>query len=458
MNLYNLLTSALYEGGAASHMKHPYEKFKTPKELLEFFRKFLEGEYKAYEKVDGYNLFVGFDDNGDVVAVRNKNQGPIKNIWEKFDLDHSAYDAFNAGWRAIKSKLSNLSKEDRVKFKLIDDNNKPLNFINLEILFGYIPNLIPYSKTTNYIVFHSLEGSPKTNWVKVGINSKDQEEKLLKSLANKLKDTSVVYSKFDYTLDGDVSKERKQERSYWRFVGPIGFSKEQIRKSVESVVKGWLDLEETKKLIEFSKIKPPKDNVDEYNDKLFKVMKDFTKKIGKEILIGLKSKLSDEIVVGKPGIEGLVIDVDGDLVKITGDFIDYNKPQDLQVVDATKDIREYIQNDILGLNVITFSGVKSKKLKDVLDFILEKRKKKFKYSFDDELYYDHINKIRELIEKAQKDIKNIYEVLYKKGRSYEVKSILSQYFILSKFKDSLKNIKTYYDLIKTYSSVFYRIR
>lgn len=463
MTLFELMQKQglLNEGGAGGHMKHPYEKYTTPEELLKFFNDFLAGKFAGTEKVDGYNLFAGFNKQGKVVAVRNKTHPPIENITNKFGLTHGAYEGFSAGWKAIKSGLDRLSKEDRVKYKLVDEDDIPINFINLEILFGYIPNVVPYSRTVNFIVFHTLAGAPSNDWDSPGA---ENEKKLLKQLADKLGTASVTSTKVKYEGDpGKIQRETKPVKSYWEFKGPIKIQKDNIKSELKNIVQQWQSYPEVKKLKEFSKRPVPakdSDKYEEYDDERFKLMKAVTKRIGKEVLGSMVSKLSDtgQVISGHPGMEGIALDIEGDLIKITGDFLDFNKPEDIPSVDATKSIREKIQNDILGMSVKTLSSLKDKTTSGLIDFVLAKRKKKYTYEINEKVPQEKIRELRDLVAEGQHDIAEALKVVRNKGREFDERSLLVQSFLLSSFKDKLEKVQTYEELLSTYGEVFYNIK
>lgn len=421
-------------GGAAGHMSHPYEVYKDAKSFINFFDKFLSGEYECTEKVDGLNLFVGYNISGDVVALRNKNEGYISNINERFPLSHCAYTEFISGWKAIKSKLENLSKEDRVKYNLIDDIGCPKSFINLEILFGYIPNVVPYSKTTNYIVFHSLEGVTCYSWYH------NDDVKFLKKIADKLDSVATNSSEILYTGEpGEIKKERKSIKSYWKFKGPIIFTKNEIKNNMDGILQYW------KKTMEYAVLS---------NNTVPIIMTSITKKLGKFIVNKIKSKLSDNIekMKGCPGIEGLVVHVRKDKVKITGDFLEFNRPINSKTFDAIKSTREYIQKDLLNLNVTTLRTLENKTVEGLKEFVLNKRNKNSEYELS-----DHFNKeeVISTIDKTQEVIKKFLPEM--SARKFEIKNLLSQSYLLSKFKDELIKDNSIEDLIKSYGKIFYRI-
>ena len=138
----------LNEGGLAGHMMHVIEALST-KDIFVFFDKLLKGELSLLEKVDGVNLFVGFNKAGKLTYARNFTDEPSTNIEAKFPLSHPGGDCFRAGFKALQQGFEKLSKQDRIKAGLIDINGNPKAFINLEIIYGEIPNLIQYSNINN---------------------------------------------------------------------------------------------------------------------------------------------------------------------------------------------------------------------------------------------------------------------------------------------------------------------
>ena len=438
-------TNLLLCGGAGGHMLHPYDKYKDPKDFLDFFRRFLTGEIEATEKVDGYNLFVGYNKKGKVVAARNKNQDPIENITDKFPLTHGAFAGFYAGWKALKSKFESLSVEERERYNLWDYG--PKNFINLEILYGYIPNVVPYSHTTNYIVFHNFGGTPENGWEPQATKTEKTD---LTALAKKLDSVAITSSEVVFSgTPGHVERTTEKIKSFWKFKGPIEFRKEEIKGQLERVAKEWQSYPEIQQL------KKEKDAT-----KQIELMRQITKKIGEEVLNTIVSKLSEtgEKIVGHPGIEGLVLRQDGEPIKITGRFLDFSRPEDVPMFDATKDLREYIQKEILGLSTTTLTAVKDKTKSSVYQYVLNKRKKKFDYDLTDELSPETKKEVVKKISGEQKEIQKVVKDLEKKGRDYDLKSLLTQSYMLSEFKKRILEAKTYQNLVDAYSTVFYNIK
>lgn len=455
MNLKDFLNKALYEGGAAGHMMHPYDKFEDPADMLEFFENFLAGKITGTEKVDGFNLFAGLED-GTAVAVRNKNEAPMDDINKKFGMNHPAHNGFTAGWRAIKEGLESLTDAEVTKFNLND------NFINMELLYGYIPNAVPYSQTTNFIVFHGFMGKPENNWQPDDIENQDQ---ILRELANKLGIIRVETPNITFVgSPDDVKRKVEILESEWKFYGPIEINEKDVKKHLKDVVSQWKKYPEVQALLKFSK---SEDNMDltslepeelkDHQDQKFKLMKAATKKIGSAVLSNMVSKLSDtgEVVPGYPGIEGIVTRQGNDLVKITGDFLDYSRPEDTPALDATKKLREVIQKEILGLNTTTLRGVKS--LSQLYDYVMNRKKKKYAYELDHGIPTTEKEKIREAIAKTKDEVRKVVKIIQDKGRAFDLKNLLIQSFMLTNIEKQLDKVNSYKDLLDLYGRELYSL-
>jgi hypothetical protein len=419
---------------------HPYDKFENAHDMLEFFENFLAGKIKGTEKVDGYNLLASLNEQGRAVAVRNKNKAPLEDINKKFGLNHPAHNGFTAGWTAIKQKFESLSTEERIRFNL------DKNFINMEILYGYIPNVVPYSQIINYIVFHGYVGNPGNNWMPV-----NQDEKL-RQLAKKLGTVKITSPNVTFSGDpNNVKRTIKNLKSEWKFLGPIEITKKDVKRHLQKVASEWRKYPEVQALIEFSK----QDKL--HQEKKFELMKAATRKVGSAILTNMVSKLSDtgEVVPGYPGIEGIVTKQDGDLVKITGDFLDYAKP-DIPALDVTKKLREVVQKDILGLNTTTLRGVEN--LEQLYDYVMQRKKKKYGYLLEDDLLTDEKNKIRKTIESSKEDVKNVVKIIQSKGRAFDIKNLLIQTFMIINIEKQLGDLVAYCDLITLYGKELYNLK
>jgi hypothetical protein len=339
----------LSEGGAGAHMAHPYDVL-SPDDLLDFFDRLLNGDIETREKFDGQNIVVGYNEDGDVVFTRSPNEKMTTDIEAKFPLSHPAGDVFRAAFTALKKSLGRLSKTDRKKYKLIDEDGKPIRCLNLEIMMKKIPNIIEYSDVDNFLVFHNYLNTYINNYAPIDDPNTDQ---LLNSLSDKLKEETVNSEVVYYTGDigGKITKTIKKENSDWKFVGPTKISKEKLSSELKKVASKWKKFPEVMKLKNWKTM--PKD---ELND----VMKKATEKIGSEILINLTSTLfSGKRLTphGHPRIEGLVAKLPSGNVKITGDFNIINQklwgPLKMGLGKPIKDLNSFILNDVLEIPKIS---------------------------------------------------------------------------------------------------------
>lgn len=104
---------------------------------------FLENHrtYKATEKVDGSQLLFGIDEHGFYTSRETKGGKRIYNLSE-YDLDfHNTYRRM--AHAALQSSIS----------LLIDAGMKVGDQVEIEVLYGSLPNVIEYSESTNYIIF-----------------------------------------------------------------------------------------------------------------------------------------------------------------------------------------------------------------------------------------------------------------------------------------------------------------
>lgn len=395
-------------GGAAGHMLHVYEKYTTHSDAIIFYERFLNGEFKCTEKVDGFNLFVGYNQEGEFCFTRNKNQEPSTNIDSRFPQSNIARPAFESGFIAIKNALSNLPKE------ALDGN-----FLNIEILPVSMPNIIKYDEIISYIVIHSTEGNPWNNWTASDIN--------LEQLVENLPLEIVVIPMNEY--DGDIEYPFQMPvtfRSLWKISAPIIFDRNEILLSNIPTAKYNKELE------------------------LKLACKDFEN----FILSRFKSKLAkDKTQI--PAIEGIVIDDGSDLIKITGNYLDYNRA--IENFDFFKNVRHFVHNTIFNTTVTTLNTLKNKNLQGVKDFLIEKRKKSFLYDWKDSIPNDSIQLLDILIDGELKCLKVFYENNQDKLRNFDKRNIFYQSFKLNRLKDVLKCVPTYEDFVRSYSLIFYDI-
>jgi len=336
----------LLEGGIPGHMPHPYEVFE-PKDLLDFVDKLFSGDLIGTEKVDGVNILLGLDNDKKIVFARNKTEEPFSVVGEKFHTTHPAHDAFAAALIATQTAFAALSDEELEHFTLLR-KGQPNNFINTEILYGEVPNLIPYSKVKNYIVFHGFKGRKDTSYGDPIIDSDVDTTKLLNKLTNRLGELEISSNvvKF-FGAPGGVIKEIVPEKSKWQFSGPVNVDLSNIKDQLDSILKELKTHDEYKALY-----KHIKGDITLTDEQRLDVGKELIALAGSKMLAILKSALADpdvRIQTGHPGIEGVVFktstgDLKDQLIKITGDFSALNQ-----------DSWEYLRNTIPSVKKL-FTG------------------------------------------------------------------------------------------------------
>ena len=177
----------ILEGGAAGHMKHPFDD-----QSLTFgdFKKIIDAglqgelnfEEEATEKTDGQNVFATVQD-GEVKFARNK--GDMKNpmnlsqFKDKFEGHASklVQDTFQFAAEDLAKALIKLSPSNLEIF----DNGK--NFMNMELIYSKNPNVIYYDR--DIIQFHGIKITDGEG------NIIGEETKYANSIAKALKDVEA---------------------------------------------------------------------------------------------------------------------------------------------------------------------------------------------------------------------------------------------------------------------------
>jgi hypothetical protein len=450
-----IIKRLINEGGLAGHMTHPYDVL-TIDNFISFYDDLLSGNIETSEKVDGTQLTVGINNSGDVVFARNKTEKPSTNIESKFPISHPGGDAFRAGFAAIKEGLSRISKSDRIKFHLINKDGTTKNYLNLEILYGTIPNLIQYSETDNYIVFHGWFKGPEDNF------APDQHDRsLLTELAEKINSVKVKSEVVTfYGNIGSVKRDIKVKESNWIFKGPITISHDRIKTDLQKVASKWKSLPEVKTLVS------KKNELTQ--DQIFSLMKSLTAKIGSQILLNLASDLfsgTRKTPSNFPKIEGLVTQYKGNTLKITGDFAALNqelwKPLKDGLDKHIKEFNFFIMNDILGVkgvasitpqswNVVRKNGQQFLSIKGDSKFYSDKNKmlEKLDKSSIKSKIDETLNKLQKQYEEVLKDEKNV-------KRDEIVKAIRLGSFKIQQFRDELSSINTRVDLVEVFARTMF---
>lgn len=427
----------LQEGGAFGHMAHGYEVFKGT-ELFTFFDNIFSGKYEMYEKVDGLNVVWGIE-NGQVVFNLGGSQGNISSVEEKYSIYHPAGDAFRAGFQAIKEAVERMSPAYMRALGLLDGN-----MINSEILFGEIPNTVPYSKTTNYIVLHGVMGDKEVK----------NEKKLLNQLAQEIGQLTVTAPVMNY--EGDdldmIKTSLSTATSKWKFAGPMKINPETLKEKLGDEVEKWKSYPEAQTLL-----KP-----DITKDEALEAAKGLSQKIGSVVLSKMVSQLRDpdaEQIEGLPGIEGIALyGEDGDLFKLTGDFRSKNEELWEPINRASKIVSgvwEFIAKDVLGLKtkkvgadfISRFAADPEKYLKTKSSDFAPKRSQPAR---KDPSERANIQQILVKIDEAMRDLKNIFNEVNQSElikKENILKSLRVNAFKLSKARNFMKSATTYSDVV-----------
>ena len=174
----------IMEGGAAGHMKHPFDdKSLTFGDFKNLIEAGLSGELnfeeEPTEKTDGQNLFVTVKD-GQAMFARNKGQmkNPLdlNGIISMFTGHASKLveETYIFAATDLSGALPSLSSKDLEAF----DNG--LNFMNMELIYSKNPNVIYYDR--DIIQFHGIKITDGEG------NIIGEETKYAKSITNALSD------------------------------------------------------------------------------------------------------------------------------------------------------------------------------------------------------------------------------------------------------------------------------
>jgi len=192
----------ILEGGAAGHMKHPFDdQSLTFGDFKKIIHAGLQGELnfeeEATEKTDGQNVFATVQD-GEVKFARNKgdmkNPMSLSQFKDKFDGHPSklVQDTFQFAAEDLAGSLNKLSSKDLEIF----DNGK--NFMNMELIYSKNPNVIYYDR--DVIQFHGIKVTDGEG------NIIGEETKYANSIAKALKDLKLNIGKTFTVIPPQVIK------------------------------------------------------------------------------------------------------------------------------------------------------------------------------------------------------------------------------------------------------------
>ena len=195
-------TQLILEGGAAGHMKHPFDdQSLTFGDFKNIIHAGLQGELnfeeEATEKTDGQNVFATVQD-GEVKFARNKgdmkNPMSLSQFKDKFDGHPSklVQDTFTFAAEDLAGSLNKVSSKDLEIF----DNGK--NFMNMELIYSKNPNVIYYDR--DVIQFHGIKVTDGEG------NITGEETKYANSIAKALKDLKLNIGKTFTVIPPQVIK------------------------------------------------------------------------------------------------------------------------------------------------------------------------------------------------------------------------------------------------------------
>ena len=184
--------SLILEGGAAGHMKHPFDdKSLTFGDFKKLIEAGLQGELnfeeEATEKTDGQNVFATVQD-GEVKFARNKggmkNPMDLASFKNKFEGHPSklVQDTFQFAAEDLANSLNKLSKEDQEKYF-----NNGKSFMNMELIYSKNPNVVYYDR--DIIQFHGIKHTDGEG------NIIDEDTKPAKEISDILKKLQVNVGK-----------------------------------------------------------------------------------------------------------------------------------------------------------------------------------------------------------------------------------------------------------------------
>lgn len=156
--------NALFEGGVAGHMQHPYEiEDWTFKDLKNLITDIFAGRITdVTEKLDGQNLFASVDTNGNTIFARSEKQ-LFESPWYLDDVKYNpkwignpkVQHAFTNAATTVDKIFSNIpNKVDFFNYDDRADGVRYRDWANLEIIDTQNFNVIPYAESK--ISFHSF--------------------------------------------------------------------------------------------------------------------------------------------------------------------------------------------------------------------------------------------------------------------------------------------------------------
>lgn len=159
-------------------------------EISEFVNTLLKWHiHEATEKLDGAQILFGIDENGFYTSRETKGG---KRIYNESDYDVRFPTTYK---RAVHKLLESVSSNLRAA------GMRPGDQVEAEVLYGLLPNVVPYSEDINYLIFlRATEGKVNIDRLKQELNGK----------------SLLIPLETPYTVDGRTIQIHEQTHE-WHF-------------------------------------------------------------------------------------------------------------------------------------------------------------------------------------------------------------------------------------------------
>lgn len=148
-------------------------------------------EYEVTEKVDGSQILFGLDDQGFYTSRETKGGERVYAV-EDYDIH------FSTTYRRAAHKLL-----ESVLPKLKEAGLRPGDQVEAEVLYGELPNVVPYSEDSNYLIFlRTTEGKINIDRLKQKLNGHTLSISLTSPLTEDGKFVKLVEKTDNWTISG----------------------------------------------------------------------------------------------------------------------------------------------------------------------------------------------------------------------------------------------------------------
>lgn len=213
-------------------------------------------EYEVTEKVDGSQILFGIDDRGFYTSRETKGGDRVYAV-EDYDI-HFSTTYRRAAHRLLESVLPQLKEAGL----------KPGDQVEAEVLYGELPNVVPYSEDSNYLIFlRTTEGSVNIDRLKQKLDGHSLSVTLASPLTEDGKTISLVEKVDHWTISSvplisvqyphvqkKVEKKLKEMRAYLLQETKFGIPNMTIEKTPLNRIPAWCSQAEWKTVKEELKV------------------------------------------------------------------------------------------------------------------------------------------------------------------------------------------------------------